>query len=152
VIAFYNNLKQRGHYMSSSISEQKKRSLSDGVLDAAWMYETEDGGLMVPCVRHNIDIAVGTTSICECVLGGAPVEVIAYCYAKNCGVYIAYVGCRQVAHRAAELSSACPMCLGEILADHPKACTKAAIENWERFEREGDWEGQGKLFDFPEAS
>jgi hypothetical protein len=112
------------------------------------MYETEDGGLMVACVRHNIDVAVGTTSICECVIGGAPIEVIVYRYAKSCGVYIAYVGCSRVEHRAAELFSACPKCVGDILADHPKAWTKAAIENWERFEREEEREEQGELFDF----
>jgi hypothetical protein len=102
--------------MSSSILEQQKRSLSDSVLDADCMYETEDGQLVVPCVLHNIDVAVGTTSICECVLGGAPVAVIAYRYVKRGGVYIAYVGCSRVAHRTAALFSACPMCLGEILA------------------------------------
>lgn len=137
--------------MSSSIS-QKMRSLSDSVLGADCMYETEDGRLMVPCVRHNIDVAVGATSICECVLAGAPVDVIAYRYAKSFGVYIANVMCGRVAHRVAELFSACPMCLGEILADHPKAWTRAAIENWERFEREEEREHQGALFDFPEAS
>src|SRR5262249_15593979 len=43
-------LKQKGTIMSSNISEHKKRTLSNSVLGADCMYETEDGHLMVPCV------------------------------------------------------------------------------------------------------
>jgi hypothetical protein len=71
------------------------------------------------------------------VLQGRPIERIGYRYGRGFGgVYICDVHCAKPHHQGEDLFSACPRCLGEMLADHPNAWSRADIEAWEHFEEQ----------------
>src|SRR5262249_41044710 len=96
------------------------------------------------CPRHDINVWRYATDICRCVLLGAPIERINYRYGNGPDVYITGVACAKARHTGDELFVACYQCLGEALADHPKAMSRADIEDWEAWEHMESEENRGK--------
>jgi hypothetical protein len=109
--------------------------LIDSLLVTDHTAKTTDGEDQLFCPRHNINVWKFATSICRCVLQGAPIEFIGYRYSSGAGVYVCRVQCAKRSHTAEEVFSACMLCLRDMLDGHPKAMRKAAIAEWEYQER-----------------
>jgi hypothetical protein len=106
--------------------------LMDSLLVTDHTAKTTYGEDQTFCPRHDVYVFKFATHVCRCVLQGAPIEHIAYHHGSCTGVYISGVQCAKPHHRGEDLFSACPLCLGEMLADHPKAQSKADIEPFQK--------------------